>query len=116
MFNVLVKKHIGSNPDPDGTDGKWRAYYRLIELPFVPSVGMSLSDSGWSPGNLESVHWQQNNGVGYFSCTVKAERPFKFNGYEYSFDYLCEAALGSGWLPFAAEAQLEIDRKVTMCR
>ncbi|KAA0089770.1 hypothetical protein CIW54_07155 [Paraburkholderia sp. T12-10] len=113
MFNVLVKKHITSAAtEADDGSASWRAFYRLIKLPFVPVVGMSLSANGWTPGVMERIHWQQSDdGLAYFTCTVKTERPVVFNGYDYSFEYLCNEALGQGWFPYEAttEPQLRME-------
>lgn len=109
MYHVIVKKFIVEGEDEHGQKGK-NFYYHLM-LPFPPSIGLTLSTSGWFCSEILSVHWMQNehSGQEYFTCSVATETPYKHDGHDYSFSYLCDLALNSFWELYDKKAKKSID-------
>jgi len=110
MYHVIVKKFIAEIEDEHGMKGK-NFYYHLM-LPFPPYIGLSLSTSGWFCSEILSVNWEQNehSGQEYFTCSVAAEEPYKHDGHDYNFNYLCNSALDSFWELYDKKARNRINK------
>jgi len=109
MYHVIVKKFIAECEDEYGLKGK-NFYYHLV-LPFPPSIGLTISTSGWFCSEILSVNWEQRelSGQGYFTCSVAAEEPYKYDGHNYDFKYLCDSALNGFWIPYDKAAKKTIN-------
>ena len=84
----LVKERSTVEPKP-----KVAIFTRKVMLPFVPFVGLHISDGIWGSGPLRSVIWHVQEG--YFSCETGDDFPRSSHGLSY--DDLMSVRIEQGW-------------------
>lgn len=71
-----------------------------LTLPFPPYIGLSINAESngkyLRSGPIRSVTWFQEEEK--FCCWVEDEKPYVSLGYDYTYEYLVNAALGAGWV------------------
>ncbi len=70
-----------------------------LTLPFAPYIGLSINAEidgrHLRSGAKNSVTWFQEEEK--FCCWVNDEKPYNRLGYQYTYEYLVNAALSAGW-------------------
>ncbi|GIU42300.1 hypothetical protein TUM4438_08540 [Shewanella sairae] len=77
-------------------DEKAVFFHKKLELPFVPFIGLRLSENLGSSEPVSSIAWCQESSE--FNCHIDSREVEMDDGFDLDLEYLIEEALDNGWI------------------